>query len=219
MLLQPYAAQSLLRVVERRPGKILSVASCLRVLPGQYLLYHWYKSGRCSIKLAAPPGASNHERGNAVDVGGYADWKPAFLAEGWRWLGSRGDEPHFDRVSGRDDVDNRLVAAFQRLANKNMGAGLAEDGMFGPATEAALRSAPAEGWRMAVEAVKRIKTNINGHDQTERVESWLKDGDTTGGAYRDLWDYFGWKTPPRYDPATETVYLITPQGEEQSHAE
>lgn len=211
LFLQPYAAESLYRVVNRRRSAVLVVASCLRVLPGQYLLYEWFsaKPKRCNIKLAAPPGSSNHERGNAVDVERPTDWKPHFQAEGWRWLGDRGDAPHFDKVSGRNDVDNRLIAAFQRLHNRHAGGNLKVDGDFGARTEAALKIAPANGWEGTDMAdLDRINHVVNGTDQTERIKTYLQNDVNTLWDASDWCDYASY-AKPTYDPKTRTLYTET----------
>lgn len=57
----------------------------------------------------------------------------------------------------------------------------------------------------------RCFVQINGFDQTQRVKSWVEGGNSVGD-YTDLWDYFGWEPAPRYDPVTNTLYLITPAG-------
>ena len=46
----------------------MSINSAFRTVAQQYLLYAWYKQGRCGIGLAATPGNSNHEQGLAVDI-------------------------------------------------------------------------------------------------------------------------------------------------------
>lgn len=206
--LQPYAAESLLRVVGRRKGAVLVVASCLRVLPGQWCLYQWYRRGRCNIKLAAPPGSSNHELANAVDVESPEAWLNAFKAEGWRWLG-KPDPPHFDRASGRSDVDNRMCAAFQRLSNKYAGTKLTVDGNFGAQTEAALKRAPAKGWEVDMqEDVDRVNIVINGTPQSDAVKAYLINNSNTVIDASD-WAKFASYAPPTYDPRTQTLYMET----------
>jgi D-alanyl-D-alanine carboxypeptidase len=93
--LQLAARDALIAVLAAKPGTTLTVNSMLRTLPQQYLLYTWYLNNQCNISLAAPPGASNHESGLALDVNQYATWKPTFLANGFTWQGAS-DPVHFD---------------------------------------------------------------------------------------------------------------------------
>lgn len=59
-------------------------------------------------------------------------------------------------------------------------------------------------------ASDRIRVFINDTEQTQRVKSWLKDGNNSVGDYTDLWDYFGWREPEWRDGA---LYLYTPSHE------
>lgn len=142
--LQTPAAGALERAA-RRGGGGMFVTSALRTLPQQYLLYRWFQTGRCGIGLAAPPGGSNHQSGLAVDLSPYSSWRSPMAGEGFRWFGG-GDPVHFDYAGG---VDIRALStlAFQRLWNRNNpGDRVAEDGSYGPATEARLARAPGEGF-------------------------------------------------------------------------
>lgn len=146
-VLQTPAADALERAVDRR-GRTIYLNSGLRTLPAQYLLYQWYRRGRCGIGLAARPGRSNHESGLAIDIDDNGSWRSALSAEGFRWLGSR-DPVHFDFVNGGTDLRRLSVLAFQRLWNRNHPEDrIAEDGDYGPQTEARLARAPAEGFRV-----------------------------------------------------------------------
>jgi hypothetical protein len=144
---QAAPAKSLPHVVDSRPGHTLVVASALRTLPQQYLLYHWFEDHRCGIKLAAKPGTSNHERGTALDISDEAGWKAAMNAHHWRWFGSL-DPVHFDYVGGGTvSLSGRSVKAFQRLWNLNHpGDMISVDGVFGNGTSARLRKSPAHGF-------------------------------------------------------------------------
>jgi len=142
--LQTPAAEALARAA-RNGGGGMYVTSGLRTLPQQYLLYRWFQTGRCGIGLAAPPGGSNHQSGLAVDLSPYSGWRTPMANQGFRWFGS-GDPVHFDYQGG---VDIRALStlAFQRLWNRNNpGDRIAEDGAYGPATEARLARAPGEGF-------------------------------------------------------------------------
>jgi hypothetical protein len=121
------------------------VESALRTIPQQYLLYRWYQGGRCSIRLAARVGHSNHEQGLAVDIS--EEHTSAMTAAGFRWFGS-GDPVHNDYVGdGTVDLLGLSTRAFQRLWNLNHANDrIAEDGDYGPQTEARLKVSPAAGF-------------------------------------------------------------------------
>ncbi|MCB9536723.1 MAG: D-alanyl-D-alanine carboxypeptidase family protein [Myxococcales bacterium] len=141
------AARGPLAAAIRERGRALSVNSALRTLPQQFLLYRWYRQGRCGISLAASPGRSRHESGLALDVNDNAGWRPALQNHGWRWLGAS-DPVHFDYVGGgAADLAGLSVLAFQRLWNRNHpGDRIDEDGLYGPQTEGRLLRAPTEGF-------------------------------------------------------------------------
>ena len=146
---QTPAQKSLATVVAAR-GTTLSINSGLRTLPQQYLLYRWYQNGTCGIGLAASPGNSNHESGLAVDIDDNAGWRPFFESRGWKWLGA-GDPVHFDYVAGGKDIKNASVLAFQKLWNANHPTDLlAEDGAYGPDTEARIAKSPIGGFPKAL---------------------------------------------------------------------
>jgi hypothetical protein len=144
--LQTPAANALVAAQKAR-RVTLSINSGLRALPQQYLLYRWYQTGRCGIALAAPPGTSNHESGIAVDISNDSSWRSAMSSKGFRWLGSS-DAVHFDyRAGGTVSMKGLSVQAFQRLWNRNNpNDKIAEDGSYGPATEARLAKAPVGGF-------------------------------------------------------------------------
>ncbi|GAB4205824.1 MAG: hypothetical protein OHK0013_21980 [Sandaracinaceae bacterium] len=146
--LQAPAARALRNAAARRSSP-MQINSALRTLPQQFLLYQWYVTGRCGIGLAARPGRSNHETGTAVDIESYGSWRSAMEGSGFRWLGGS-DPVHFDYVGGgTENLASLSVLAFQRLWNRNNpGDRIAEDGAYGPATEARLRRAPASGFRI-----------------------------------------------------------------------
>ncbi|WP_053236536.1 M15 family metallopeptidase [Sandaracinus amylolyticus] len=128
-------------------GGTLSLNSTLRTLPQQYLLYRWYRAGRCGISLAAAPGRSNHESGLALDTSDHAAWRSRLEARSFRWLGGS-DPVHFEYVGGGTvDLSGLSVLAFQKLWNRNHPEDLIdEDGLYGPQTEARLARAPSEGF-------------------------------------------------------------------------
>lgn len=51
-------AQRALIEAQKERGVTMTLNSALRTLPQQYLLYRWYKTGRCGIGLAAAPGVA-----------------------------------------------------------------------------------------------------------------------------------------------------------------
>jgi hypothetical protein len=140
-------AANALAAAQRARGVTMSLNSGLRTLPQQYLLYRWYKTGRCSIRLAASPGTSNHESGIAVDINGYSSWRTTMQKKQFRWLGAS-DPVHFDYVgSGIVSMKGLSVRAFQRLWNRNNPSDrIAEDGAYGPNTERRLAKSPIGGF-------------------------------------------------------------------------
>jgi D-alanyl-D-alanine carboxypeptidase len=144
--LQTPARQALLDAQKQR-GTTMTINSALRALPQQYLLYRWYKAGRCGISLAAAPGNSNHEAALAVDIDDNAGWREAMAAHEFVWLGSS-DPVHFDyKGDGSTDIGGLSVLAFQRLWNRNHPEDrIEEDSDYGPATEERLAKAPIGGF-------------------------------------------------------------------------
>jgi uncharacterized protein (TIGR03382 family) len=132
----------------------VQVNSAFRTVAQQYLLYRWYQAGLCGIPAAATPGRSNHESGRAVDLANYSARISAMSAQGWAH-DVAGDPVHFDHLSS-PDIRGKDVLAFQRLWNRNNpGSTIAEDGAYGPMTEAKLRAAPATGFPMGASCVGR----------------------------------------------------------------
>ena len=125
----------------------LQVNSGLRTLAQQYLLYQWYLEGRCGITAAATVGNSNHEGGRAVDLENYSTRVTIMANHGWAH-DVPGDDVHFDHLASTDHRGED-VHAFQVLWNLNHpGDQIAEDGLYGPQTEARLEQAPATGFAM-----------------------------------------------------------------------
>jgi uncharacterized protein (TIGR03382 family) len=123
----------------------VQVNSGFRTVAQQYLLYRWYQLGRCGITAAATPGRSNHQSGRAVDLANYSGLITPMANK--RWSHSvPGDPVHFDHTPS-PDIRGRDVKAFQRLWNRNNpNDKIAEDGAYGPQTEARLKQAPATGF-------------------------------------------------------------------------
>ncbi|MDB4937785.1 MAG: N-acetylmuramoyl-L-alanine amidase [Labilithrix sp.] len=149
--LQTPAADALL-VAQKARGTTMTINSALRTLPQQYLLYRWYKLGRCGISLAAEPGKSNHETAVAVDLADAQAWRPAMTDAGFKWLGTS-DPVHFDFVaSGAIDLRGLSVTAFQRLWNRNHPEDpISEDGDYGTETETRVARAPVGGFARGAE--------------------------------------------------------------------
>jgi len=149
--LQAPAADALLAAQKAR-GTTMTINSALRTLPQQYLLYSWYKAGRCGISLAATPGNSNHEGAVAVDIEDSPGWRASMIAAGFKWLGAS-DPVHYD-YAGTDAIDlgGLSVTAFQRLWNRNHPEDpIGEDGDYGPATATRVARAPVGGFPRGAE--------------------------------------------------------------------
>lgn len=149
--LQTPAADALVRARAAR-GSTMRINSALRTLPQQYLLYRWYRTGRCGISLAALPGKSNHETGVAVDIEDAQGWRPSMTGAAFRWLGSS-DPVHFDYTgAGAVDLRGISVTAFQRLWNRNHPEDrIDEDGAYGDETEKRLARSPVGGFPRGAE--------------------------------------------------------------------
>jgi hypothetical protein len=145
--LEQPARDSLVKALASKPNLTMSINSMLRTVAQQYLLYRWYQDGLCGITLAASPGTSPHETGLAVDLDEYSAWQTALEANGFKWHGA-GDLVHYDYVGpGAVDHKGTDVQAFQILWNlNNPGDKIAEDGQWGPMTQARLQKSPADGF-------------------------------------------------------------------------
>lgn len=123
----------------------VQINSAFRTVAQQFLLLEWFDRGRCGITAAAAVGRSNHESGRAVDVANFSSRITAMANHGWAH-DVAGDPVHFDHLSSAD-IRGRDTLAFQRLWNRNHpGDKIAEDGDYGPQTEARLRQSPATGF-------------------------------------------------------------------------
>ena len=150
--LEQPARDKLVEALKASPGSTMTVNSMLRTVAQQYLLYRWYQAGSCGIGLAAKPGNSNHETGLAFDTNEASTWKSSLTNRGFKWFGSA-DPVHFDFVgAGAKSFKGTDVKAFQRLWNRNHPEDLiGEDGAYGPATEARLKKAPAQGFAIGAD--------------------------------------------------------------------
>jgi len=123
----------------------VQVNSAFRTVAQQYLLLQWFNRGRCGITAAAAVGRSNHESGRAVDLANWSARVSAMAGRGWAH-DVPGDPVHFDHLASAD-IRGKDTLAFQRLWNRNHAADrIAEDGAYGPQTEARLKQSPATGF-------------------------------------------------------------------------
>ena len=112
----------------------------------QHLIHQQAQRSECGIQAAAPPPFSNHNSGLAIDIEDASGWRPYLERHGWQWLGAW-DPMHFDYAAGGVDLGGAQVLAFQQLWNEhNPKAPLVEDGLWGPATAAAVERSPAAGF-------------------------------------------------------------------------
>ena len=138
-------ASNAIKSATNAKNDFITISSAYRDVGAQYLLYRWWQAGQCGIQLAAAPGTSNHQSGRAIDTPNYSYWKSSLQNAGMTWLGSS-DVVHFDHLAS-PNIASKSVLAFQRLWNKNHSTGrLAEDGQWGPNTEAAVAAAPVTGF-------------------------------------------------------------------------
>ena len=141
------ARNALVGSLDAHPGTHMTINSALRTVAQQFLLFTWFQTGRCSIKLAATPGNSNHETGLALDVSEASTWRSSLEGRGFRFFGSA-DPVHYDFVgTGAVSHKGLDVKAFQRLWNRNHPEDvISVDGDYGPQTEARMKLAPAAGF-------------------------------------------------------------------------
>jgi hypothetical protein len=183
----PFMSQSALdalRAAAGQTGVPIYINSGFRTVAAQYLLYNWWQRGRCDLTLVAPPGDSNHESGRALDVQNYGEVVGAMNANGWSHP-YPGDDPwHFDH-EGSPDIRGMDVHAFQRLWNRNHPEDLIdEDGVYGPATDARLSAAPAEGFPIGTCADAAAEPPDEGpldDDPADGQDPPLDDEDASGG--------------------------------------
>lgn len=171
---QASAKQGLQKAIQARGVKML-VNSCYRTIAQQMLLYNDRFNNPNPV---APPGASNHQTGLAIDIEDPRGWEPFLIQHGWEPL--PGDPPHFDYVGGGTiDIRNKSILAFQQLWNKNNPNNqISEDGAFGPQTEDALNRSPAYGfakapWDEKPRLLKLTQPRLEGSDVV-RLQEALK---------------------------------------------
>ena len=142
---QTPAKQALQKAIQDR-GQTMQVNSAYRTIAQQMLLYNDRFNNPNPV---APPGASNHQTGLAIDIEDATGWEVYLMRYGWNPL--PGDPPHFDyQGGGTIDLRSQSILAFQQLWNQNHpDQGITEDGGFGPQTEDALNRSPATGFPKA----------------------------------------------------------------------
>ncbi len=180
--LEKPARDKLVAVLKANPNTTMTVNSMLRTVAQQYLLYRWYQTDSCGITLAAKPGNSNHETGLALDVDNYSTWKSKLQNQSFAWLGGN-DPVHFDYAgSGATDQRGLDVKAFQRLWNRNNPTDkIAEDGEWGPNTEARMKKAPSAGFaKGATCGCDAVFSDICGSAFRTSIEWMAAEGITTG---------------------------------------
>lgn len=139
--------------------RVVQINSGFRTVAQQYLLYRWDQLGRCGIRVAARPGRSNHEGGRALDIANYSSVKSSMSGQGWS-ANVPGDSVHFEHLASAD-MRGRDVKAFQRLWNRNNpNDTIEEDGLYGPATEARLKKAPATGFARGASCQQRANEGL-----------------------------------------------------------
>jgi MYXO-CTERM domain-containing protein len=149
----PYLeADAKTHLVQVAASHSVQVNSAFRTIAQQYLLVRWHAEGRCGITATASVGNSNHESGRAVDLANYSSLVGTMSAHGWAH-DVPGDPVHFDHLAS-DDIRGEDVLAFQTLWNRNHpGDRIAEDGDYGPQTEARLKQSPATGFAIGASCV------------------------------------------------------------------
>lgn len=138
----------------------VQINSAFRTVPQQFLLLQWFNQGRCGITAAAPVGRSNHESGRALDLANASSRITAMANRGWSHSVPN-DPPHFDHLASAD-IRGRDVLAFQRLWNRNNANDrIAEDGIYGPQTEARLKRSPATGFARGASCSVAVRVELS----------------------------------------------------------
>ena len=178
---QASAKQGLQQAIQDRGAKML-VNSCYRTIAQQMLLYNDRFNNDNPV---APPGASNHQTGLAIDIEDAIGWEPYLMKYGWNPL--PGDPPHFDYVGGgTTDIRGKSILALQQLWNKNNpNDKIDEDEGFGPQTEEALNRSPAHGfakapWDDKPRVLKLSQPKMEGSDVVRLQEALEKAGIAVG---------------------------------------
>src|SRR5690606_31425992 len=123
----------------------MTISSGSRDVGMQY--YDWLWGQRLGF-LAARPGSSRHQAGQAIDVRFHDTWRPRLLDYGWEWPYGTDDRPHFEwRENNTPNLMVESVRAFQRLWNRNNPTDvIAEDGIWGMQSESRIAQTDAAGF-------------------------------------------------------------------------
>ncbi|WP_414542405.1 peptidoglycan-binding protein [Nostoc sp. CCY0012] len=175
---QPAAKESLRLAIKQRGTKLV-VNSVYRTVAQQYLLRKQFERRLFGITAAALPGSSNHESGLALDIEDADSWERFFQPHNWIRLGRDFDFPHYDYrlpAATKRNLGRIGIRAFQRLWNQyNPHDLIAEDGSFGPQTEARLANSPTDGFELFFSRNLRLQSPpLQGDDVTKVQEALLK---------------------------------------------
>ncbi|EGK90292.1 peptidoglycan-binding protein [Microcoleus vaginatus] len=178
---QSPAKHALQRAIQDR-GQTMQINSAYRTIAQQMLLYNDRFNNSNPV---APPGASNHQTGLAIDIEDATGWEVYLMRYGWNPL--PGDPPHFDyQGGGTIDLRSKSILAFQQLWNQNHpNERISEDGGFGPQTENALNLSPAPGfpkapWNDKPRTLRLAVPRMEGSDVLKLQEGLKKAGIVVG---------------------------------------
>ena len=178
---QSPAKQPLQRAIQDR-GQTMQVNSAYRTIAQQMLLYNDRFNNPNPV---APPGASNHQTGLAIDIEDATGWEVYWMRYGWNPL--PGDPPHFDyQGDSTIDLRSQSILGFQQLWNQNHpDQRITEDGGFGPQTEDALNRSPAPGfpkapWDDKPRTLRLAMPRMEGSDVLKLQEGLKKAGIVVG---------------------------------------
>jgi N-acetylmuramoyl-L-alanine amidase len=173
--MQAAAKDNLAKALAAR-GQKMEINSAYRTIAGQMLLRSHYRSNRCGISAAAPPGKSNHNNASAIDIEDSSGWRSALEASNWKWIGSF-DPVHYDCVDANiKSIHQIAVQAFQQIWNsRRPNDPVANDGDFGPVTASRLRYAPAEGFSgLEIPRVLKLTEPLQLGNDVEALQLALK---------------------------------------------
>jgi N-acetylmuramoyl-L-alanine amidase len=173
--MQAPAKENLSKALKARAQKMV-INSAYRTLAGQMLLRSHYRSNRCSISAAAPPGKSNHNNASAIDIEDAEGWRSTLESHNWQWIGSF-DPVHYDCVDSNIKAIHQIaVQAFQQIWNsRRPNDPVASDGDFGPVTASRLRYTPAEGFAgLEIPRVLKLTDPLQLGNDVEALQLALK---------------------------------------------
>lgn len=251
------AAAASLHRMDAAYGGLLPINSAGRTYAEQAEAYRKYLNGG---PLALRPGTSVHETGNAIDFGNSA-WAWLGSGRGLGWNGARANDFgwrltvsseswHYEYDAGRDKYRGQssssgasggpAISAVQSWLNENLNAGLAVDGIDGPATQAAVKRYQAilgvgqDGvWGAGTEAAHRAQhpgNSMYGNGWVRAIQDKLNragygtlavdglDGAGTRAAVSKFQSDRGLTADGIAGPATNAAldtFLTTPRGSEQ----